>query len=89
MTRREEIEDILKKGARSAFELSEIFDTTVPEIVEDLEHIRLSAKDRFRMIPAQCMECGFRFKERSRLKTPSKCPRCRSMKIKDCMFRIV
>ena len=38
--------------------------------------------------PATCKGCGFQFRERSRIKTPSKCPRCRGERIMPATFFI-
>lgn len=89
MTRREEIEVILGKGPKSAQELANIYHCTASEIVEDLDHIKHSVKQRFKTEPASCMDCKFRFEERSKIKTPSKCPRCKKERILGAMFRIV
>jgi len=89
MTRREEIEKILLKEEKSAHQLANMFQTELKEILEDLAHIELSVKPKKIVItPARCKKCGFLFKERSKIKKPSKCPRCRSEWIQAQLFRI-
>lgn len=89
MTRREEITEILSKRAESAHQLANYYKVTLKEILEDLEHIRKSVKPRrLKQIPARCKHCGFIFKERSKIKKPSRCPRCRNERIQAQLFRI-
>ncbi len=78
MTRRQEIAEILEKGPISLFNLANKLGVPLKELLEDLEHIKLSIKPRqLKIIPAYCKSCGFVFRERSRIKTPTKCPKCR------------
>lgn len=55
-------------------------------IYEDLMHIAKSVRRRHKgrnllMLPPMCSNCGYIFKEMKRLKTPSRCPRCKSEQI--------
>ena len=89
MTRREEIIEILGKEEKSAQELANHFKVELSEILVDLNHIRYSIKPgKLTVKPAQCRKCGFRFEERSRVKKPGKCPRCKSEWILAARFRI-
>ena len=89
MTRREEIIEILSKEERSAQQMANDFKVEMIEILEDLKHIKYSIKPkRLVMKPPQCKKCGFVFEERSRVKRPSKCPRCKSEWIIAPLFRI-
>jgi hypothetical protein len=90
MTRREEIIEILKAEAVSAQELANYFRCIVKEIEDDLRHIAKSVRPDYelKMYPAVCRSCGFVFRERSRIKKPSKCPKCRSESIEFPKFRI-
>ena len=90
MTRREEIEKLLEKQPWSAQKLANYFRVEMKEILEDLEHVRKSVKPRKLVIePAYCPECGFVFKERTKIKKPSKCPKCRNENIEEPLFKIV
>ena len=91
MTRREEIIEILKKQEISAQELANMFRVIVKEIEEDLQHIAKSVRPDFELVmyPAACKNCGFVFKERSRIKKPSRCPKCKKEAIEFPKFRIV
>jgi predicted Zn-ribbon and HTH transcriptional regulator len=59
------------------------------EIEAHLVHIEKSVRGRrgqqdgrrFRLEPAACSDCGFVFRDRTRLTTPSRCPTCRSEQI--------
>ena len=86
MTRRKEIKSLLSKQEMSAKELAEFFNVDVKIIVEDLKHVAKSVK--LRIIPAQCKECGFVFKEREKIKKPNKCPKCKSERIYEPRFKI-
>ena len=44
MTRREKIEELLKKREYSSYELSKILDTKLKTITEDLKHVAKSKK---------------------------------------------
>lgn len=89
MARREEIIGLLSKEPHSAQQLANYYKVELPEILEDLEHIKFSIRPRkLEMIPAQCKSCGFLFKERSRIKKPSKCPRCKNERIMAPLFTI-
>ncbi len=88
MTRRQEIIKILEKEQISAQDLANQYKVELWEIVEDLEHIKKTVKQRLKVHPAQCKMCGFLFKERSKIKRPSKCPRCRHERIEAALFKI-
>jgi hypothetical protein len=90
-TRREEIFMVLKKERRTAQELANYYKVELWEIIEDLKHLAKSVRPSFelRMFPACCKKCRFIFKERSKIKSPSKCPRCKSMWIQAPLFEIV
>ncbi|MBW3017363.1 hypothetical protein KY316_03235, partial [Candidatus Woesearchaeota archaeon] len=89
-TRREEIFELLKKGRMSAQDIANMFGCILSDIEEDLMHLAKSVRPRYelRMFPAQCKDCGFVYKERSKVKKPSKCPRCRSESISPPLFKI-
>ena len=89
MTRREEITERLSKEAESAHQLANYYKVELKEILEDLEHIAISIKPRkLKQIPAKCKHCNFVFEERSRIKKPSRCPRCKSERIQAQLFKI-
>ena len=66
------------------------------EVLEHLPHIARtvsSSKEastaRLAVQPSECLSCGFVFKKRDRLKTPSRCPVCRSEEITEMRFGII
>ncbi len=90
MTRREEIEGLLKQRPWTPKELADHFGVTIPEIIEDLGHVKRGAQASmlFKYQPPVCNSCGFLFKERIKLKTPTKCPRCRKEDISEARYFI-
>lgn len=88
-TQRKQIIKMLEEQPISAYALANYFRVEAAEIFEDLEHIKLSIKPRqIKTIPAACKTCGFVFKERVKLKAPSKCPKCKSEYIQDALMKI-
>lgn len=62
------------------------------EIYDHLEHIRRTMHmGEYHLIvqPAVCEKCGFTFRKRERLKSPGKCPMCRSELIAEPLFEVV
>jgi predicted Zn-ribbon and HTH transcriptional regulator len=59
-------------------------------VLADLEHVRrgLKAPERWILHQAECQSCGFVFRGRERLNTPSRCPQCKSEAIQDPTFEI-
>lgn len=54
------------------------------EIYDELEHVARTLRRRgvkLAVVPARCRSCGYEFKDRERLKKPSRCPICRSERI--------
>jgi len=79
MTRRKEIIALLSSGEWTARQLANQFQVELYEILVDLKHVEKSKK--LKKEPAQCENCGFVYRERSKLKKPSKCPKCKSERI--------
>lgn len=72
-------------------QLANHFGVIIPEIVEDMVHIKETAKaknKKFIINPAVCNHCGFSFKDRNKLKKPSKCPKCKSEDISEPVFAV-
>ena len=54
------------------------------DLIHDIESINYSLKNEgksIKIIPAQCIKCGFLFKSRDEIKIPTKCPKCKSERI--------
>lgn len=60
------------------------------EVPAHLAHVIKSTSRELRFVtfPSRCRECGFIFKKRTRLKTPSKCPLCRSEEISETEYEL-
>ena len=86
-TRRIKIIQILENEQITCEELSSIFGITLREIVDELREIAVGRKLHSR--PAQCVSCGFVFKQRldrNMFKTPTKCPKCHNLKMDKPLF---
>ena len=92
LTIRQQLMRLLTGTRRSARELAELIGAPERQIEEHLAHVvRSLARDaarRFQLEPSRCHDCGFVFRERTRLTTPSRCPRCRSEAIAPPRFGI-
>lgn len=72
-------------------EISEELRIPERDVYEHLEHIRKTTnkgKSVLVVDPAVCEVCGFVFRKRGRLKTPGKCPLCRSESIRQAVFSV-
>lgn len=64
------------------------------DVLEHLEHIARSFHKgkqggrEFVVEPSECLDCGFVFRKRERLRTPSRCPVCKSEGITETRFGI-
>jgi predicted Zn-ribbon and HTH transcriptional regulator len=92
LTIRQQLMRLLAGTRRSARELAELIGAPERQIEEHLAHVvRSLARDsarRFRLEPSRCHDCGFVFRQRTRLTTPSRCPHCRSEAIAPPRFGI-
>lgn len=87
-TVRQEIFDLLTKEKLTGKEISQAVRIREKEIIEHLEHIArsVSKKGHFYIEPSICRKCGFKFKDRKRLRSPSRCPVCRGEAITEPRF---
>jgi hypothetical protein len=89
-TLRKEIAEAIEQEPLDLRELSQLFRIREREVLDHLQHISRSAPPkRLTMEPAQCRRCGFAFRKRDRLSTPSRCPICKSESISPPRYRIV
>ena len=86
-TLRKEIAKALEEGPMDLREISQLFRVREKDALDHLQHISRSL--RLKMEPAACLECGFSFKKRDRLNTPSRCPLCKSESISPPRYRVV
>ncbi len=88
LTLRQAIRELLLEQPLSALELSQRLALPEKEVVDHLEHLARAPGPglKFRLQPAECKLCGFAFRKRQRLTTPSRCPRCRGQSIRRPRF---
>lgn len=91
VTPRQAIKELLQEETLSSLELSRLLSLPEKEVLEHLEHIARAPGPglRFLLIPAECKHCGFVFKKRERLTTPSRCPLCHHESIRRPRFVLV
>jgi len=90
-TVRQRLQAELEKETLDCRELSQRLHQSEKEILEHLDHLRLSLRQqakRLKIEPAVCRRCGFSFDDRSRLTKPGKCPKCRHTGIEPPLFYI-
>lgn len=91
-TMRQQMVNLLSVHEYTALELSAALRIRQKEVYDHLAHVRRSVASqtrRFEVQPAQCLECGYLFRDRRRLTTPSRCPRCRGEHIQDPKYRVL
>lgn len=95
LTDRQKIAEVLRGQVLSAKDISKAVRIKEKEVLAHLPHIARtvsnSRKDRsvrFIVEPSVCLSCGFTFKKRERLKTPSRCPVCKSEEITEARYGI-
>lgn len=75
----------------SAREISQRIGLSERQVYDALTHLARSARgrrERLRVTPAACLDCGFVFVKRDRLTKPSRCPACRSTHIEPPRFSL-
>ncbi len=89
-THRQRLRELLSQGGYTLQELSAEAHLSTKEVLHHLEHVRKSVRPPLKFIvePAMCLNCGFVFKERTKLNSPSRCPRCRQSHIREPAYRI-
>jgi len=79
-TIRQQIIDLLKNQEMDARELSREVSIREKEVYDHLTHIARSLAvkgNTLNIQPAQCLSCGYVFKDRQRFTRPGRCPRCK------------
>jgi transcriptional regulator len=89
-TQRQDIMDFLSKGTYTLQELSVELHMSIKELLLHLPHVQKSIRppNSFVIDPAECLNCGYVFKDRTKLHSPGKCPRCRETHIKEPAYHI-
>jgi len=101
LTVRQRIAEALREDMMTARDISRAVGVKEKDVLEHLPHVARTIEGKgggkgggpeeetFVVEPSECLECGFVFKKRDRLKTPGKCPVCRSEEITETMYGIV
>ena len=91
ITPRQAIKELLGEQPYSALELSQRLSLSEKEVLGHLVHIARAPGSgcHFQITPAVCKHCGFIFKKRERLTSPSRCPLCRHQSITRPRFALV
>lgn len=85
-TERRTIVSLLGSESLSALEISEAAGISEADVLDHLEHIRKGRHGALVVEPARCMNCGFIFRKREKLKGPGRCPVCRGEHIAEPVF---
>jgi hypothetical protein len=88
---RSALRQALSEGPLTARDLSARVGIAERDVAGHLEHVARSLRqsgERLRVEPAECLGCGFVFRERARLSRPSRCPECRSQRLVPSRFAI-
>jgi predicted Zn-ribbon and HTH transcriptional regulator len=91
-TIRRKIISLMEGQSLCAKEISADVRISEKEVYGHLEHIKKTlskSNQRLVVIPSECNKCGFLFKERDKLKKPSKCPVCNNESISEPFFSIM
>ena len=91
VTARQAIKELLQDEVLSSLELSQRLSLAEKEVLDHLTHIARAPGPgyKFQITPAVCKHCGFAFKKRERLTTPSRCPLCQHESIRRPRFALV
>lgn len=89
-TKRQEITELLSMGTYTLQDLSSELHISMKEVLDHLAHVRRSVRQpkKFVIEPAECLDCGFVYKDRSKIHKPGKCPKCRGTHIREPEYRI-
>jgi len=90
-TLRQMLKELLLEESLSTLELSQRLSLPEKEVLDHLTHLARAPGPglQFQIVPAVCKACGFAFKKRKRLTTPSRCPLCRHEAIRRPRFSLV
>ena len=90
-TPRHALRQALAEQPLTAHELSARVSIREKDVAHHLEHLARSLVregEKLVVDPAVCEDCGFVFKKRERLDSPSRCPVCKSERIRSPRFSI-
>ena len=91
-TPRQRIIELITGTRLSSYQLAQMLGIPERQVEEHLTHVvKTIARDktrRFILEPSRCQDCGFVFRDRRRLTSPSRCPLCRSETIAAARYGI-
>jgi predicted Zn-ribbon and HTH transcriptional regulator len=85
-TIRKEMIALLSTGEWTALDLSQAIHITEKEVYHHLEHVIRSLRGNLGIKPPSCLGCGFTFTKRKAVRAPSRCPLCKSERIKEPLY---
>lgn len=84
-TVRQRMVGLLTGSRLSSYQLAQCLGIPERQVEDHLGHIvKTVSRDKARVFilePSSCQDCGFVFRDRTRLTRPGRCPRCRSESI--------
>jgi transcriptional regulator len=91
-TARQRMVELLTGSRLSSYQLAQLLGISERQVEDHLVHVvKTITRDRsrrFALEPSGCQDCGFIFRDRTKLTRPSRCPRCRSESITAPRYRI-
>ncbi|MCX4241463.1 transcriptional regulator [Paraliomyxa miuraensis] len=91
MTVRDQIRELLELRPHTTLQISQAVGIPQGEVAGHLEHLARSLPHQGLVLevePASCIACELAFEGRKRMTKPSRCPRCRSERIKPPRFSV-
>jgi predicted Zn-ribbon and HTH transcriptional regulator len=91
LTLRQRMIALLEDEECDVRDISKVLHISEKEVGDHLVHIRRSlsaTRQTLEIRPAECLACGFVFKDRRRFSRPGRCPRCRQTRISMPRFYI-
>jgi transcriptional regulator len=91
-TTRQRIINLLTDRPMTTYQLARALGIAERQVEEHLAHVvKTITRDRSRQFlrdPSSCLDCGFTFRDRTRLTRPSRCPHCRGEGITSPRYQI-
>lgn len=90
-TVRQEIVALLEAREWTPRELADRLGLRERELADHLPHVARTLRAggrRLAVQPAECLACGYLFRDRRRLTAPGRCPRCKSLRIDPPAYRV-
>lgn len=91
LTDRQRLLELLREGFFTLKEISHEMRLSTRDVLLHMGHVRKGVRPprQFVLEPATCLKCGYRFKDRSRLNPPGRCPKCKGTHIQDPRYGIL